>query len=73
MFKDQIFKNGMHEAPEDNEINILLYAAENIKIEDESETELSNYLSWLPCVGTLFIIRDFFSGQKIRISPVFEI
>ena len=73
MFKNQISKKGMYEAPEDKEVDILLYAAENIKNVDESETELSDYISWLPCVSTLLIIRDFFSGQKIRISPVFEI
>lgn len=72
MFKDQILKKGMHKAPEDMEIDILLYAAENIESE-EAETELSDYLSWLPCVGTLFLLRDLFSEQKIRINPVLEI
>ena len=72
MFKDQILKKGMHKAPEDMEIDILLYAAENIESE-ETETELSDYLSWLPCVGTLFLLRDLFSEQKIRINPVLEI
>lgn len=72
MFKDQIVKKGMHKAPEDMEIDILLYAAENIESE-ETETELSDYLSWLPCVGTLFLLRDLFSEQKIRIDPVLEI
>ena len=72
MFKDQIVKKGMHKAPEDLEIDILLYAAENIESE-ETETELSDYLSWLPCVGTLLLLRDLLSEQKIRINPVLEI
>ena len=72
MFKDQIVKKGMHKAPEDMEIDILLYAAENIESE-ETETELSDYLSWLPCVGTLFLLRDLLSEQQIRINPVLEI
>ena len=73
MFKDQILEKGMHKAPDDLEINILLYAAENIKNEEEPETELSDYLSWLPFAGTLLLLRDILSGQKIRISPVLEI
>ena len=73
MFKDQILKKGMYKAPEDLEIDILLYAAENIKNEEEIDIELSDYLSWLPCVGTLLLMRDLLSGQKIRISPVLEI
>ncbi len=72
MFKDQILEKGMHKAPEDLEIDILLYAAENIESE-ETETELSDYLSWLPFVSTLLLMRDLLSGQKIRISPVLEI
>ncbi|MDA3813101.1 MAG: hypothetical protein PF570_02490 [Candidatus Cloacimonetes bacterium] len=73
MFKDQILKKGMHKAPEELEIDILLYAAENIETEETKEIELSDYLSWLPCVGTLLLLRDFFSGEKIRISPVLKI
>ena len=73
MFKDQILKKGIHKAPDDLEINILLYAAENIKNEEEPETELSDYLSWLPLAGTLLLLRDLLSGQKIMISPVLEI
>lgn len=72
MFKDQILKKGMHKAPEDLEIDILLFAADNIESE-ETETELSDYLSWLPLAGTLLLIRDLLTGQKIRISPVIEI
>ncbi|MEA2095422.1 MAG: hypothetical protein U9P73_01845 [Candidatus Cloacimonadota bacterium] len=73
MFKDQILKKGMYKAPDELEIDILLYAAENIKNEEMPETELSDYLSWLPLAGTLLIIRDLITGQKIRINPVFEI
>ena len=73
MFKDQILKKGMHKAPEDLEIDILLYAAENIENEKMLETELSDYLGWLPLAGTLLLLRDLLSGQKIRISPVLEI
>ncbi len=73
MFKDQILKKGMHKAPEELEIDILLYAAENIENEEIPESELSDYLSWLPFAGTLLLMRDLLSGQKIRISPVFEI
>ena len=73
MFKDQILEKGMHKAPDDLEIDILLYAAENIKNEEIPETELSDYLSWLPFVSTLLLMRDLLSGQKIRISPVLEI
>ncbi len=73
MFRDQILTKGMHKAPDDLEINILLYAAENIKNENEPEAELSDYLSWLPFVGTLLLLRDLLSGQKVRISPVLEI
>jgi len=72
MFKDQILKKGMHKAPDDLEINILLYAAENIENE-EAETELIDYLSWLPLAGTLLLMRDLLTGQKVRISPVIEI
>ena len=72
MFRDQILKKGMHKAPEELEIDILLYAAENIENE-EVETELIDYLSWLPLAGTLLLMRDFITGQKIRISPVIEI
>ena len=63
----------MQKAPDDLEVNILLYAAENIKNEEEPETELSDYLSWLPGVSTLFLLRDLLSGQKIRINPIIEI
>ncbi|MBT3754697.1 MAG: hypothetical protein HOK80_09315 [Candidatus Cloacimonetes bacterium] len=73
MFKDQILKKGMQKAPDDLEIDVLLYAAENIEIENEPETELSDYLSWLPGVSTLFLLRDLLSGQKIRINPIIEI
>jgi len=73
MFKDQISEKGMYKAPNDLEINILLYAAENIENEEKPETELSDYLSWLPFVGTLLLMKDILSGQKIRISPVLEI
>ncbi|MDP8268726.1 MAG: hypothetical protein P9L97_08370 [Candidatus Tenebribacter davisii] len=73
MFKDQILKKGMHKAPDDLGIEILLYAAENIKNEEESGNEFTNYLSWLPFVGSLLLLRDLLSGQKIRISPVLEI
>ena len=69
MFKDQLLKKGMHKAPDDLEIDILLYAAESIKKEEMPETELSDYLGWLPFVGTLLLLRDLLSGQKIRISP----
>jgi len=72
MFKDQILKKGMHKAPDDLEIDILLYAAENIENE-EAETELIDYLSWLPLAGTLLLMRDLLTGQKVRISPVIEI
>jgi len=72
MFKDQILKEGLQKAPEDLEVNILLYAAEKIE-KDENEVEFSDYLSWLPFVSTLLLIRDFISGQKIRISPILEI
>jgi len=34
---------------------------------------LSDYLSWLPLAGTLLLLRDLLSGQKIMISPVLEI
>jgi hypothetical protein len=61
MFKDQILKKGMHKAPEE------------LETEETKEIELSDYLSWLPCVGTLLLLRDFFSGEKIRISPVLKI
>jgi leucyl aminopeptidase len=37
MFKDQILKKGMHKAPEELEIDILLYAAENIETEETKE------------------------------------
>ena len=73
MFKDQILKKGMHKAPENLEIDTLFYAAENIKNEEMPETELSDYLNWLPFVSTVLLLRDLFSGQKIRISPVLEI
>ena len=73
MFKDQILKKGMHKAPDNLEIDILLYAAENIENEKESEIEISDYLNWLPFAGTLLLMRDLLSGQKIRISPVIEI
>ena len=72
MFRDQILKKGIHKAPEELEIDILLYAAENIENE-EVETELIDYLSWLPLAGTLLLMRDLLTGQKIRISPVIEI
>ena len=72
MFKDQILRRGLQKVQEDLEVNILLYAAEKIE-KDESGIELSNYLSWLPLAGTLFLIRDFMSGQKVRISPILEI
>ena len=72
MFRDQILKQGMHKAPDELEIDILLYAAENIENE-ATETELIDYLSWLPLAGTLLLIRDLLTGQKIRISPVIEI
>ena len=73
MFKDQILKKGMHKAPDDLEIDILLYAAENIKNEEMPETELIDYLSWLPFVSTLLLVKDIISGQMIRINPVIEI
>jgi len=73
MFKDQILKNGIHKAPDELEVEILLYAAEKIDNEKMPETELSDYLSWLPFVGTLLLLRDLLSGQKIRISLVLEI
>ncbi len=73
MFRDQILKKGMHKAPDELEIDILLYAAENIENEEEAKTELSDYLSWLPLAGTLLLIRDLLTGQKIRISPAIEI
>ena len=72
MFKEQILRRGLQKAPEDLEVDILLYAADKIE-KDESEIELSNYLSWLPFVGTLLLVKDFISGQKIRISPSLEI
>ena len=72
MFRDQILKQGMHKAPDELEIDILLYAAENIENE-ATETELIDYLSWLPLAGTLLLVRDLLTGQKIRISPVIEI
>ena len=73
MFRDQIVKKGMHKAPDELEIDILLYAAENIENKEEAETELSDYLGWLPLAGTLLLMRDLLTGQKIRISPVIEI
>ena len=72
MFKDQILRRGLQKAPEDLEVDILLYAADRIE-KDESELELSDYLAWLPFVGTLLLVKDFISGQKIRISPSLEI
>ena len=73
MFKDQILKKGIIKAPDDLEIDILLYAAENIENEETPETDLSDYLNWLPFAGTLLLMKDLLSGQKIRISPVLEI
>jgi hypothetical protein len=73
MLKDQILKLGMQKAPDDLELDILLYAAENMEMEDEPETELSDYLSWVPLAGTLLLLKDLFTGQKIKISPVIEI
>ena len=73
MFKDQILNKGIHRAPDDLEIDILLYAAENVEIVDEPETEFSDFLSWLPFVSTILLMRDILSGKKVRISPVLEI
>lgn len=72
MFKEQILRRGLQKAPENLEVDILLYAADKIE-KDENEIELSNYLSWLPFVGTLLLVKDIISGQKVRISPIIEI
>jgi len=72
MFKEQILRRGLQKAPEDLEVNILLYAADKIE-KDESDFELSDYLSWLPFVGTLLLVKDLISGQKVRISPAVKI
>ncbi|MDP8201535.1 MAG: hypothetical protein P9M11_05280 [Candidatus Tenebribacter burtonii] len=72
MFKEQILRRGLQKAPEDLEVNILLYAADKIE-KDESGHELSDYLSWLPFVGILLLLKDLMSGQKVRISPAVKI
>ncbi|MDO9576913.1 MAG: hypothetical protein Q7J16_03430 [Candidatus Cloacimonadales bacterium] len=71
MFKDQIYKKGLHKAPEELEIDVLLYAAQNI--EKQEEPDLSSYFSWLPLAGFLFLLQDIFSGHKVRIRPELQI
>jgi len=67
MLKDQISKKGLLSAPEELEIDILLYASQ--KMNKEEKTDLLENISWLPFAGLFLILRDLFSGQKVSITP----
>ena len=71
MFKDQIYNKGLHKAPDDREIDVLLYAAQNI--EKEEEQEIEDYLSWLPIMGDLFLLRDYLQGYRLKWRPLVKI
>ena len=71
MLKGQILKKGLISAPEKLEIDALLYAAQELNKEEESDI-LEN-LSWLPFAGLFLILRDLITGQKFRIVPEFKI
>ncbi|RLC52896.1 MAG: hypothetical protein DRI23_01755 [Candidatus Cloacimonadota bacterium] len=71
MLKDQILRKGLISAPEKLEIDVILYAAQELN--KEKETDILENLSWLPFAGSLLIIRDLLTGQKFRIVPEIKI
>ncbi|RLC53375.1 MAG: hypothetical protein DRH79_03710 [Candidatus Cloacimonadota bacterium] len=71
MLKDQILRKGLISAPEKLEIDVILYAAQELN--KEEETDILENLSWLPFAGSLLIIRDLLTGQKFRIVPEIKI
>ncbi len=71
MFKDQIYKKGLHNAPEELEIDVLLYAAQNLP--KEEEPELFEFLSWLPFTGFLLLLRDYLQGYRLKLRPLVKI
>ena len=71
MFKNQISKKGMYEAPEDKEVDILLYAAQSIK--KEEEIDILEYMNWLPFLGFILLLKDTLTGYKLRIKPAIKI
>ncbi|OPX26646.1 MAG: hypothetical protein B1H06_05425 [Candidatus Cloacimonas sp. 4484_143] len=71
MLKDQILRKGLISAPEKLEIDVILYAVQELN--KEEETDILENLSWLPFAGSLLIIRDLLTGQKFRIVPEIKI
>ena len=71
MLKNKIAEIGLHEAPENLEIQILLHASQ--KLNREEETDIFEYISWLPFVGILLLLKDFITGEKFKIKPIIEI
>ena len=71
MLKNKIAEIGLHKAPENLEIQILLHASQ--KLNREEETDVFEYISWLPFVGILLLLKDFITGEKLRIKPIIEI
>ncbi|MCF7793842.1 MAG: hypothetical protein K9N09_04865 [Candidatus Cloacimonetes bacterium] len=72
MFKDEIYKKGMLQAPEDQEIDLLLYAAEKVQPEAENEA-WEDYLKWLPFAELMLLIKDWMEGYKISVRPIMKI
>jgi len=71
MLKNKIAKTGLYEAPENLEIQILLHASD--KLNREEETSVLDYISWLPFVGIILLLKDIITGEKLRIKPIIEI
>lgn len=70
MPETQIYQKGLLQAPENLEMDILLYACNKLETED---LEIESYLSRLPLVGSLFLLRDYLNGYRLELRPILKI
>lgn len=72
MFKAEIYKKGMLTAPDEVEIDILLYAVEKVQPEEEND-DWESYLKWLPFAGIMLLLKDWLEGYKLSVKPMMKI
>jgi len=73
MFKNQIYKKALYQAPDELEIKILLHAAEKINFSKETENNWLDYAGWIPFLGFFLLLKDLIKNNRFTISPGFGI
>jgi len=73
MFKNQIYKKALYQAPDELEMKILLHAAEKINFSEETENNWLDYAEWIPFLGFFLLLKDLIKNNRFTISPGFGI